>query len=77
MLRSARLQHSAPKVLSHFQELSKRSELANKRYAAPAHQVGMRLTEVLGSNGNARRNVVWEPDSGKFRFLDLPGYPIN
>ncbi|XP_066924682.1 WD repeat-containing protein 90-like [Clytia hemisphaerica] len=64
--RSARLQHSAPKVLSHFQELRKMSELANKRYAAPTHQAGMRLTEIIGANGNARRNVIWEPDSGKF-----------
>ena len=36
-----------------------------RRYTAPPNQAGLKMTTVLGYNGNGRGNMVWNPDTGE------------
>lgn len=62
------LVHPQPTALKHFVQKTKKYPLAQRRYTAPPNQAGLRLTSVMGYNGNGRGNMVWNPDMGFFAY---------
>ncbi|CAF0722865.1 unnamed protein product [Didymodactylos carnosus] len=39
-----------------------------KRYLAPPNQEGLKLSSIIGYNGNGRENVIWHPHTGLFVY---------
>ncbi|KAK7003519.1 WD repeat-containing protein 90 [Biomphalaria glabrata] len=57
-----------PSVFVHYKQREKASSLAQKRYAAPPDQAGLKLSSVIGYNSNGRNNMVWHPNTGLFAY---------
>ncbi|KAK2180206.1 hypothetical protein NP493_453g01010 [Ridgeia piscesae] len=53
-----------PTAHKHFEQKVKNHALAQRRYAPPPNQAGLKLKSVIGYNGNGRGNMVWHPDTG-------------
>ncbi|XP_025111591.1 WD repeat-containing protein 90-like isoform X3 [Pomacea canaliculata] len=58
----------APSCSRHFKATIKSHAMARRRYTAPPHQAGLRLSFVIGYNGNGRDNMIWCPDTGLFAY---------
>ena len=54
----------SPASHSHYRHLPPKAALAEHLYVAPPNQAGLLRQKVLGVNGAARNNVIWEPNSG-------------
>ncbi|CAF0756991.1 unnamed protein product [Adineta ricciae] len=57
-----------PAIRRHFIQRTNHSQLAKKRYVAPANQESLKLISVIGYNGNGRENLVWHAHNGFFAY---------
>ncbi|CAF4514119.1 unnamed protein product, partial [Didymodactylos carnosus] len=42
-----------------------------KRYLAPLNQDGLKLSSIIGYNGNGRENVIWHPQTALFAYKEI------
>lgn len=57
-----------PTCKKHFQQRERCYGLAQRRYIAPPNQAGVQLKSIIGYNGNARNNLIWQADTGLFVY---------
>ncbi|ESP04065.1 hypothetical protein LOTGIDRAFT_230310 [Lottia gigantea] len=59
---------SKPTVYKHYKHRPTSHGIAQRRYTAPPNQAGLRLSSVIGYNGNGRNNMIWQQDTGLFAY---------
>ncbi|CAF3644159.1 unnamed protein product [Adineta steineri] len=62
------IDRNLPTIRRHFIQRINHSQLAKKRYVAPANQESLKLQSIIGYNGNGRENVVWHAQTGFFAY---------